>query len=45
MKSDQLIECNLRNIFLEKPNTKCGIETSHRPISENKVERIFQSIV
>ena len=30
MKFGQLIEYN-RNIFLEKPNTKCGGETSPRP--------------
>ena len=31
MKFGQLIEYNMRNIFLEKPNTKCGGETSLRP--------------
>ena len=36
MKFDQLIECNLRNIFLEKLNTKYRTETSPRPISEKK---------
>ena len=30
----QLIGCNMRNIFLEKPCTKCGGETSPRPFSE-----------
>ena len=34
MKFDQLIECNIRNIFLEKLLAKCGGETSHRPFSE-----------
>ena len=34
MKFDQLIECNMRNIFLEKSYTKCGGETSPRPFSE-----------
>ena len=34
MKFDQLIECNMRNIFLEKSNTKCGGETSPRHFSE-----------
>ena len=34
MKFDKLIECNMRNIFLEKPYTKCGGETSPRPFSE-----------
>ena len=30
----QLIECNLRKIFLEKSYTKCGGGTSPRPSSE-----------
>ena len=34
MKFSQLIECNMRNIVLEKPHTKCGGETSPRPFSE-----------
>ena len=34
MKFGQLIECNMRNIFLEKSFTKCGGETSPRPFSE-----------
>ena len=34
MKFCQLIECNMRNIFLEKSYTKCGGETSPRPFSE-----------
>ena len=34
MKFGQLIECNMRNIFLEKSYTKCGGETSARPFSE-----------
>ena len=29
MKFGQLIECNMRNIFLEKSYTKCGEEISH----------------
>ena len=33
MKFDQLIEYNIRNIFLEKSYTKYGGETSLRPIS------------
>ena len=33
-KFGQLIECNMRNIFLEKSYTKCGGETSPRPFSE-----------
>ena len=34
MNCCQLIECNMRNIFLEKSCTKCGGETSPRPFSE-----------
>ena len=34
LKFGQLIECNMRNIFLEKSYTKCGGETSPRPFSE-----------
>ena len=34
MKFGQLIECNMRNIFLEKPYTKGGEETSPRHFSE-----------
>ena len=34
MKFGQLIDYNIRNIFLEKPYTKCGGETSPRPFSE-----------
>ena len=30
----QLIECNMRNIFLEKSYAKCGGETSPRPFSK-----------
>ena len=33
MKFGQL-ECNMRNIFLEKSYTKCDGETSPRPFSE-----------
>ena len=33
MKFGQLIEYNMRNIFLEKPYTKCGGETSSIPFS------------
>ena len=33
MKFGQLKEYNMRNIFLEKSNTKCGGETSPRPFS------------
>ena len=34
MKLGQLIEHNMRNIFLEKSYTKCGGETILRPFSE-----------
>ena len=34
MKFGQLIEYNMRNIFLEKPYTKCGGETIPGPISK-----------
>ena len=34
MKFGQLIEYNMRNIFLEKSYTKYGGETSPRPFSE-----------
>ena len=34
MKFGQLIECSMRNIFLEKSYTKFGGETSPRPFSE-----------
>ena len=35
MKFDQLIEYNMRNIFLEKSYTKCGGKTIPRPFSKN----------
>ena len=35
MKFGQLIEYNIRNIFLENSYTKFGGETSTRPFSEN----------
>ena len=34
MKTDQLLESNLRNIFLEKSYTKYGGETFPRPFSK-----------
>ena len=34
MKFGQLIECSMRNIFLEKSCTKCSAETNSRPSSE-----------
>ena len=33
MKFGQLIEYSMKNIFIEKPYTKCGEETSPRPFS------------
>ena len=33
MKFGQLIEYNMRNIFVEKSYTKCGGETGPRPFS------------
>ena len=35
IKFGQLIECNMRNIFLEKSYKKCGGESSARPFSNN----------
>ena len=34
MKFGQVIKYNMRNIFLEKPYTKCGGETIPRPFSK-----------
>ena len=34
MKFGQLIEYTVKNIFLEKPYTKCGGETNPRPFSK-----------
>ena len=34
MKFGQLIEYNMRNIFVEKPFTKCAEETLSRPLSK-----------
>ena len=34
LKFDQLIECNMRNNFLEKSYTKCGGETSSTQFSK-----------
>ena len=34
MKFGQLIECDMRNIFLKKICTKCGGVTTTRPFSE-----------
>ena len=44
MKFGQLIEYNMRNIFLEKSNTKCCLETSPRSFSKKiKIEHISGS--
>ena len=45
MKFGQLIECNLRNIFIEKSCTKCGGETSPRRFSQKLKFSISGSIV
>ena len=46
IKFGQLIEDNMRNIFLQKSCTKCGGETIPRPFSKkNKIEHISESIV
>ena len=39
-KFGQLVEFNMRNIFLEKSYTKCGVETSARVFSEKLKLRI-----
>ena len=36
VKFGQLIEYNVRKIFLETPYPKCGGETSPKPFSENQ---------
>ena len=36
MKFGQLIECNMKNIFLEKSFEKCGGETSPDPFLKNQ---------
>ena len=36
MKFDELIEYNMKNIFLEKSCTKCGGEATPRPFSKNQ---------
>ena len=38
----QLIEYNMRNIFLEKLYTKCDVETIPRPFSEKS--KLFISL-
>ena len=41
MKFGQLIGYNIRNIFLEKPYTKCGGETIPRPFSKKSLVQSF----
>ena len=43
MKFGQLIEYNMRNIFLKRSCTKCGQETLHRPLSKksNWAKKLF----
>ena len=36
MKFDQLIEYNMRNIFVEKSYTKCAKEIIPKPLSKNQ---------
>ena len=46
MKFGQLIDYNMRIIFIEKSYTKCGGETSPKPFSEKiKSEHISGSTV
>ena len=46
MKFGHLVECNMRNIILEKSYTKCGGETSPRPFFwKIKIERNSELIV
>ena len=41
MNYGQLIECNLRNIFVEKSYTKCGEKFGPRPFSEKLKLSLF----
>ena len=46
MKFGQLIEYNVRNIFVEKSDTKCAGEIILRPLSKKvKIEHISGSMV
>ena len=45
VKFGQLIEYNMRRIFVEKSHTTCGRETSQTLIYKIKIEHIFVSIV
>ena len=40
IKFGQLIEYNMRNIFIEKSSTKCAGETIPRPLFQNSKLRI-----
>ena len=40
VKLGQLIEYNMRKVFLEKPYPKCGGETSTKPISKKSKLKI-----
>ena len=44
VKFGQLIECNMRKIFIEKSYTKCNGETSPRAFSEKLKLSISQYI-
>ena len=44
MKCGQLIEYNMKNIFLEKSYTKCETKTIPRPFSKKSKLRIPQRI-
>ena len=41
MKSSQLTEYNMRNVFLEKSYAKCGGETIPRPYSKKSKLSIY----
>ena len=44
MKFGQLMEYNMRNIFLKKLYTKCAGETIPRPFSKNQMEHFYGSV-
>ena len=46
MKFGRLIEYNVRSIFLKTSNTKCGAETSLRPLFHKiRIEHVSESTV
>ena len=47
MKFGQLLEYNMRNIFLKKSDTKCGGETTTKPFPKKllSIEHISGSVV